>query len=354
MNSSGQNTPSRDTFEPGEIALVLSRYALGPLRTVQPFRRGSSRSAKALIHTYDGNAFLLKRLAHHTNDTDRVRFAQHIVRSLHEHALPVADIIQAKPLARGDEPGWISHAHHKYVLYRFVSGEHYRHTPEESNLAGRALAEFHTVAAEQPLDKAAYQPTYHDNANLPGHLERILKVIKTPDIRRVLSKLRASYANASARANKCGVNDWPNQIIHGDWHPGNILFGPGSPPALPTMIDLDTCRVSPRVIDLANGALQFSITRKHDDPGTWPAELDTGLLSAFCTGYDSMDGAMISTGELQALPWLMIEALIVESAVPIAASGRFAGIDGDTFLQMICRKINWLESTHERLIRALM
>jgi len=354
MTSSGPNTPTRDAFEPGEIALVISRYNLGPLRSVQPFRRGSSRSAKALIHTHDGNAFLLKRLAHHTDTIERVRFAQHIVQSLRDRALPVADIIQAKPLSRGDEPGWISHGQHKYVLYRYVSGEHYHHTPEQAKLAGRALAVFHTVAAEEPLDHAAYQPTYHDNANLPGHLDLIVKIIDSPSIAGVVEKLRKSYADASARANASGVNDWPNQIIHGDWHPGNILFGPGSPPNLPTMIDLDTCRVSPRVIDLANGAMQFSITRKKDDPGTWPAELDFGLLNAFCTGYDSVNGAMISTGELHALPWLMIEALIVESAVPIASSGRFAGIEGETFLQMICRKVSWLESTHERLIRALM
>jgi len=131
------------------------------------------------------------------------------------------------------------------------------------------------------------------------------------------------------------------------------VYGPGSPPALPTMIDLDTCRVSPRIVDVANGALQFSITRKRDDPGTWPAELDVALLERFCAGYDAVEGAVISTSEIRAMPWLMVEALIVESAIPIAATGRFAGIEGETFLQMICRKVAWLESSRERIARSL-
>ena len=52
---------------------------------------------------------------------------------------------------------------------------------------------------------------------------------------------------------------------------------------------------------------------------------------------------MISTAELAALPWLMIEALIVEAAIPIATTGHFAGIEGGAFLQMVERKVRWLE-----------
>jgi len=212
------------------------------------------------------------------------------------------------------------------------------------------------VCSSDLIDPAAYQPTYHDNQNLSMHLARIREVLPSADVARVLERLATSYANASAKANTTGLSGWPNQLIHGDWHPGNLLFHEPRPKAiadLPTMIDLDTCRVSPRAIDLANGAMQFSITRKRDDPGTWPAELDMALLRAFCAGYDAVEGAVISTGELESMPWLMIEALIVESVVPIAANGHFAGIDGETFLQMICRKVGWLESSHERIVRSL-
>ena len=349
----GHPNDSRVTFEPGELATVLSRYDLGPLAAAGPLNRGSSRSPKAIIRAIDGNAYILKRLARHTDDIDRVRFAQRILRLLSDRGLPVAEVVPAIALTRDTERGWVEHNEHRYVLYQFVQGEHYRHRPEEAHLAGRALAVFHAVASDQAIEHAGYQPTYHDNEHLPRQLERIEEMIASPGIGRVVSRLRVAYRRAADRANECGFMEWPNQIIHGDWHPGNILFGNGSPPGLPTMIDLDTCRVSPRAVDLANGALQFSITRKRDDPGTWPAELDETLLKAFCTGYDAVEGAVISTGELKAMPWLMVEALIVESAVPIAASGSFAGIDGETFLQMICRKVAWIESSSGRLSASL-
>jgi hypothetical protein len=46
--------------------------------------------------------------------------------------------------------------------------------------------------------------------------------------------------------------------------------------------------------------------------------------------------------EYGALPWLMIEALVVESVIPIAATGRFGPIEGTTFLQAVLRKVRWI------------
>ena len=138
------------------------------------------------------------------------------------------------------------------------------------------------------------------------------------------------------------------EIVHGDWHPGNMLFKESRVVAV---IDYDTARVQPRVLDIANGMLQFSITRAGDDPLTWPAEPDEGRLKRFCRGYDSKADPMISKAELETLPDLMIEAVIAEAAVPIAATGRFGRMEAGSFLRMVERKVRWLHSHADKIAR---
>ena len=62
---------------------------------------------------------------------------------------------------------------------------------------------------------------------------------------------------------------------------------------------------------------------------------------------------MSSRAELRAIPWLMIEALIAESAIPIAATGSFARLDGLGFLQMVERKVRWLSEQAPKLAEVM-
>jgi len=70
------------------------------------------------------------------------------------------------------------------------------------------------------------------------------------------------------------------------------------------VIDYDAARLQQRVIDVANGALQFSIlasgkTRAMAD------YLDETRFKRFIRGYDEVDP--VSMAELQVIPWLMVE-----------------------------------------------
>jgi len=38
------------------------------------------------------------------------------------------------------------------------------------------------------------------------------------------SFLRKSYFQAADKVEADGLNSWPAQIVHCDWHPGNMLF----------------------------------------------------------------------------------------------------------------------------------
>ena len=114
------------------------------------------------------------------------------------------------------------------------------------------------------------------------------------------------------------------------------------------VIDYDSARLLPRIIDTANGCLQFSILGGDEDVTRWPDHMDEARFKRFIRGYD--DVMLVSQGELAVIPWLMIEALIAEAVFPIAATGTFVRIDGLAFLQMVQRKVYWLQRNADRLI----
>ena len=85
------------------------------------------------------------------------------------------------------------------------------------------------------------------------------------------------------------------------------------------VIDYDSSRLLPRIIDVANGALQFSIIGGDEDISKWPEYLDESRYRRFLRGYDEV--MLLSEAEIRTIPWLMIEALIAEAVFPIAATG---------------------------------
>ncbi len=117
------------------------------------------------------------------------------------------------------------------------------------------------------------------------------------------------------------------------------------------VLDYDAARVYPRAIGLANGALQFSIIGGADDPAQWPAQVDIERFRQFLRGYDSVN--VVSQRELEAIPFLMCEAMISEAVLPIAETGTFGRIKGFPFLLMIENKVGWILANLETLQSAL-
>src|SRR4029077_20742279 len=120
-----------------------------------------------------------------------------------------------------------------------------------------------------------------------------------------VSTLYDAYETAAERVNDAGFYDWHHQIVHADWHPGNMLFSEGRVTAV---INYDSLHMLPPVTDVANGALQFSIIGGAIDPRQWPAELDETRYRQFLLGYDQNNG--FPAEQMRVLPQLMIEALI--------------------------------------------
>ena len=142
-----------------------------------------------------------------------------------------------------------------------------------------------------------------------------------------------------------GIDSWPRHIVHADWHPGSMIYRDNHVVAV---IDYDAAGLMPRIIDIANGALQFSIIGGDEDVVKWPDYIDETRFKRFLRGYDEV--MLLSQAEIRTIPYLMAEALIAEAVFPIAATGNFGRLEGLKFLQMVQRKVYWLTHHAQKLI----
>lgn len=335
------------SFDGAELALVLSRYETGIINSIHRFRRGSESSPKALIRAARGD-FVLKRRAPERVDANRVRFSHRVQMHLADRRFPLPRLVRSRPdgatLTQLDD--------RLYEMFEYIHGEKYDQSLSMTGSAGETLARLHLALADlSPVDEMPCA-TYHNAEGVRANLGALAQQLDAGD-HGVIEALRSEYEDAALRAEERGLSQWPVQVIHGDWHAGNMLFRNG---AVVGVVDYDTVRNAPRIIDVANGALQFSLQRGEGAPGapeSWPSSPDEARLKRFCRGYDGVPGCIISTAELHAMPWLMIEALIAEATGPVATTGRFGGMDGGAFLRMITTKTAWIRENHDLLARSL-
>lgn len=342
----------RERFAATEIAVVLSHYDVGPIQTAREFPRGSRSSPKLLLQTASG-AFLLKRRAPGRDDPRRVTFAHDLIQHLRARRFPVAQVV----MRRDGGGAYVEHNERVYELFEFVRGERYDDSLERTMQAGKALARFHTAAADFRPDWTPPSITYHDAPAVRSGLHSAPSASASHDsvvgregeLLSIVQELHERYDEAAARATELGVESGPRGVIHGDWHPGNLLFGRQRVTAV---LDLDSARIAPRAVDAANGVLQFSVLRGSGDPGQWPAYFDETRMRRFLIGYRAARD--LSSDEVRAIPWLMVESLIAESVVPIALTGSFGPLPGFGVLQMVRRKTRWLNSATLHSIEQLL
>jgi homoserine kinase type II len=342
----GDASSEFDRFEVGEAVVVLSHYDLGVVSAAQEFRRGSRRSPKLLVKC-DRGLLILKRLAPGRDEPGRLEFAHEVQRILASAGYPLPALIATRG---SDARTLLDVGGRRYEVFECVSGQPYDQSPEATLEAGAMLGRFHAVLEASPPTRAAPTGSYHRLAAVPANLAFIPHRLGDERLIPVCESLREAYERAAEQADAAGLPEWPQQVIHGDWHPGNLLFRGAKVAAV---IDYDTARLQPRAVDIANGALQFSLTRTADDPSAWPDAPDESRLKRFCQGYDSGGSHLISRSELAGLPWLMAEAMIAESATPIAVTGRFGRLEAEPILRMVERKVRWLVSEHARVTRLL-
>lgn len=342
----GKQAGQRENFSSEELAVVLSHFDIGIIDSIMEFPRGSRKAPKLLVVSEQGK-FLLKRRARGKDDPFKVAFTHALQLFLAAKQFPLPHLIGTKR----DNNSMLQWRGAVYELFEYIPGQGYPQTLESTFDSGRILSLYHKLLEGF---KSEWQPpsgSYHGAPAVEQGLRAIANQLPpspegdTQDLAQLLSYLHKSYRHAAEQVEAEGLVNWPKQIVHADWHPGNMLFRDNHVVAV---IDYDSARLLPRVIDIANGALQFSIIGGDDDVSKWPEYLDESRFRRFLRGYDEV--MLLSQAEIRTLPWLMVEALIAEAVFPIAATGSIGRVEGVPFLQMVQKKIQWMQRSAKKLV----
>ncbi len=331
----------RERFAADELAVVLSHYDLGVIESITEFPRGSRRSPKVGIVSERGK-FLLKKRAKTGGGAERARYVHAIQCHLMERGFPLPALIS--PVRSGDTV--LILAGSMYELFDYVSGHPYTGDAKETRDAGRILASFHEAMDDFNDDRAFQGTGYHDALAVQTGLNSIPSGIsshesaagKEAEILGLTSYLFDVYSEAAGFVDGQSFDKWPTGITHSDWHPGNLLF---KRQQVMAVIDYDCAKEGKALCDIANGALQFSMTSGRE-PHDWPDHLDMLRVREFILGYQG-ERPMCDVS-MKVFPYLMLEALIAESVLPIAATGSFGPFDGFGFLRMVRRKVEWIRN----------
>ena len=350
--SSGRPTGQRERFSTEELAIVLSHFDIGVLDSIVEYPRGSRKAPKLLIVS-DHGKFLLKRRARGKDDPFKVAFCHALQMNLAAKQFPLPHLIGTKR----ENNSMLQWRGAVYELFEYIPGQSYPQTLESTFDSGRVLSLYHKLLENFSSQWQPPSGSYHMAPSvetglraIPGILSaspqsRSAGGINEGDIVPVAEFLLKGYRQAAESCEALGIDTWPKQIVHADWHPGNMLFRDNHVVAV---IDYDSARQLPRVVDVANGALQFSIIGGDEDVSKWPDYVDESRFKRFLRGYDQV--MLLSQAEIRAVPWLMMEALIAEAVFPIAATGNFGRMEGVTFLQMVQRKIAWIQRSADHLV----
>ncbi len=333
-------------FSSEELDRVLECYDIGKIHQVEPLSAGNHRAPKMVVISEQGK-FLLKRRSRGKDDLYRVAFGHAVQLHLAQNNFPVTTLITTKE----DSNTILQLDHHIYELFSFINGVRYDWSAEAARDAGRQMARFHELLSGFNYDLLMpLRGSFHDSGGVRSHLKTIASEKKAPvePMKYTADKLMRLYEAASVRVNALGFDSWPELIVHGDWHPGNMLFAERKVVAL---LDFDSVKIAPVVTDLANGMLQFSIVGGRPNPADWPDYLDEGRVVDFLSGY--MEVMPLKKSELGAMPDLMIETMIAEAVLPVATTGFFGNLEGEDFLKMICRKAKWISDNRDSLREAM-
>src|SRR5262245_35171205 len=225
-SSGGQQTRpggQREKFGPEELPIILSHYDIGVIDSIVEYPRGSRKAPKLMIVAEQGK-FLLKRRARGKDDPFKVAFCHAIQLHLAAKQFPLPHLIGT----RKDNNSMLQWRGAVYELFEYIPGQNYPQTLEATFDSGRVLGLYHKLLENFKSDWQPPTGSYHmapavetGLRSLPESLNKA--GMSNAQLDKMLDFLLRSYMHAAEAVEGLGMENWPRQIVHADWHPGNML-----------------------------------------------------------------------------------------------------------------------------------
>lgn len=302
----------RERFTQRELDEVLGLYELGGVRSVRELPLGTPASPKAVVECARGT-MLLKRRAHGVDAPDRVAFSHELMLACARAGVCVPPLVGT----RGQNNSMVQLDERVYELFVYIEGQPDPKTADSAGMAGSLLAEIH--AAMDKTGGLQWPAPVESVAIDPG------RVAKHPAVD---AEIRAPVRAILERAARLACE--PRALVHGDWHPGNLIFRADVPVAV---CDFDHARAGSRTRELAQGLTQFSLRRGKpgEPPERWSAEPDLDRLVAHWRGYASGGTGVDPAAAVGLMPGVLVDEALAAS-------------DPDPrVVWAVVRKAQWLE-----------
>lgn len=344
------DSPDRLRITPQEFVDVIGAWDFPHVTSVRDYPRGSRQAPKACFKAGDGT-YLLKRHSASDGVERRIQFAHEIQLFLASHAYPTAG-----PVLASDGRSIVVRQGYFYELSRFITSRRCDTSIEEIATSGGAMGKMHSILDQFPGEPPVGRGTYHAKSEVMTALGRLpRRLAMSPGagpveaIQETCDLLGARYQAAAVAVDATGALVTPGTMIHGDWHPGNVRFHEDG--SVAAVLDFDRLRVAPRTIDLANGMLQFVQAAEARLTGSKTLQaLGRSRLQAMVMGYARKAPWPLEEEELEALPHLMVEAIVVEAIVPIMHTGHVGHIPGTEVLASANVLCAWLHEHADGII----
>ncbi|MDG2422671.1 MAG: phosphotransferase [Phycisphaerales bacterium] len=330
-----------------EVISVLSHYDIGETRSIRVYFRGSSKSPKALIES-DTGKFILKRRGPGRDDPRRIVYEHAVHDQLRDSGYPVVEIMHSSR----SKSKVVRASSGIYELFRYVKASRCEGNPVSVKCCGEALSLFHEKLMEFDEPSPPVRG-FHAITDIQQHIERYAKTHKSRG-RRACRTIIDYYMEAAQKVDQMGWDQWPKTVVHGDWHPGNVLFGEDGD--VLAVLDFDAVRWETRTSDIASAILHFGryvSALRTDEASTWPVNVDASAACALMKGYISKSRHLPTAMEIAAIPSLIIEALVMETMPVLIQDGQFAHMDALSTLTEVVSSIERIRSDSGRLISSL-
>ncbi|MAO19422.1 MAG: hypothetical protein CMJ25_01615 [Phycisphaerae bacterium] len=230
---------SRQQLSQREIDAVMRHYRVGQIKDIKELPEGSVYSPKVVLETERGT-LLLKRRARGLDMPALVCFGHEVLLGCMAQGLCVPPLLAT----HDDANSMVQHDDHIYELFVFIQGERFSpDRPAHAQQLGALLAETHRA-----MDHI--QPTFE-----PVHETGTVDMSRLLPLQDAASGVPSALVEGMTRVMQYGhelaqANARPPAIVHGDWHPGNMIFRADT---LVAVCDFDNTRMGSRERELAQG-----------------------------------------------------------------------------------------------------